>query len=423
MGAFLDIFQPFVVKFNNDTCLPKSIRDQYMLCVNAMGIEWFEENCIKLEYGCNTLLGGEDIGPKYLLLEDSGANKFDLPRIYVPITKELCLDDTILGNFLVKALSNSSIYGEGINGFRPSKDYYVNNTLYTYITRDTDHKGERKAPFAEEDDDICLPDFLVYVRESDTAKMSDFFEELTDNERKSKNIEFFYKKNEINKLTFSEYDFDFLPQTFFRLILQYTQIDGELRMSSPNNVYDAVQNYYANHKSDEATRLLQTIMQTPAKTASEMPNTYATGCSSCFNTSSGNKSSLDIADKSCYEKYKDAMAQWLSIMLSDIYYYTSWMSVTEADMKFPNYDLLDLLVTLLNEYISYGKFPSSSSTSNVGFGCPQLDESYSNDDVCSKNTIMNFIKVLEWTKRCELMKNKNKVKVYGKEFASFLNKF
>ena len=91
--SFLNNFQPFVVKFIDDICIPKSCRGKYLLCINAMGIKWFEENYITLEYG-DGFVEGEVLGPKYLMLEDSGANKFDMPRIYVPITQELLSNST-----------------------------------------------------------------------------------------------------------------------------------------------------------------------------------------------------------------------------------------------------------------------------------------------------------------------------------------
>ena len=110
---------------------------------------------------------GEVLGPKYLMLEDSGANKFDMPRIYVPITKELLSNSTSeLGKFLIKALTDNRVYGTGIEGFRPSKEYYLNETLYKWCTRTKDHTGNDIQSLAEEDDDIYLPDYLFYDREN-----------------------------------------------------------------------------------------------------------------------------------------------------------------------------------------------------------------------------------------------------------------
>lgn len=423
MNSFLDNFQPFIVHFNDDPCIPKACRNQYMLCVNAMGIHWFEENFIKLEYG-DSLLGGEGLGPALLMLEDSGANKLDMPRIYISITSELASSDAKLGEFLIKALTDDSVYGEGIDGFRPSKEYYVNKTLYQYLTNDKDHLGNRVDPLIEEDDDIMLPDYLLYDRKTDTPRVDDTcFETLEEDEKRSRDLSFFLRKNEIGKLKFSSNDFAFLPQTFFKLILQYTKIGSDQRMASPNNVYDAVQHFWANYKSDPATVLLKTIMETPAKGKSDLTPTL-TSCNSCSNTLSLSSSGDSVIEKSCYQKYVDAMDEWLSVMLGDISYNNDWMSETQSGMKYPNFDLIDLLIQLLAEYIEYGKFPSSETESKYKYrcDCPSLDSSYSSDE-CAKNTVLNYIKVLEWTKKCELTMNKNKVSVYGKEFADLLKKF
>lgn len=415
--SFLNNFQPFVVKFIDDICIPKSCRGKYLLCINAMGIKWFEENYITLEYG-DGFVEGEVLGPKYLMLEDSGANKFDMPRIYVLITKELLSNSTSeLGKFLIKALTDNSVYGTGIEGFRPSKEYYLNETLYKWCTRTKDHTGNDIQSLAEEDDDIYLPDYLYYDRENDKPNITSYFEELSDNEKKSIDLNFFFNKNEISDLKFTEDDFYFFPQTFFKIILKYTAITEENRQAVPNNVYDAVQKYFANHENDEATKLLQTIMNTSTD-GTDLPSTIST-CNSCTNQYNLLNGKSNIGEKSCLEKYKDAMDSWLKIMLGDLVYYNSWMTVNENNVKYPNYDLIDLLIEFLNEYIKYNNFPSKEHNSITNFNCPSLDSSY-NDSDCIKNTIMNYIKVLEWVKKCETVKNRNKIKVYGKDFANYL---
>lgn len=418
--SFLNIFQPFVVKFIDDACIPKSCRGKYLLCINAMGIKWFEENYIKLEYG-DGFVEGEVLGPKYLMLEDNGNNKFDMPRIYVPITKELISNDTSeLGKFLIKALTNNSIYGTGIESFRPSKEYYLNETLYKWCTKTKDNADNTIQPLVEEDDDIYLPDYLFYDKENDRPKITSYFEELTDDEKKSIDLNFFFNKNEISDLKFTEDDFYFFPQTFFKIILKYTAISEESKQTVPNNVYDIVQKYFANHKSDEATRLLQTIMNTSTD-GTDLPSTIST-CNSCTNQYNLLNGSPNITEKTCLEKYKDAMDSWLKIMLGDLVYYHSWMTVNENNVKYPNYDLIDLLIEFLNEYIKYDNFPSKEQKTTTNFGCPSLDSFY-NDSECIKNTIMNYIKVLEWVKKCETVKNRNKIKVYGKDFANYILKY
>ena len=71
--SFLNIFQPFVVKFIDDACIPKSCRGKYLLCINAMGIKWFEENYIKLEYGDGFVEGGTGVRSKTAEINSSNS--------------------------------------------------------------------------------------------------------------------------------------------------------------------------------------------------------------------------------------------------------------------------------------------------------------------------------------------------------------
>lgn len=421
MNSFLDNFQPFVVKFTHDMCLPASCRGKYMLCINVVGIKWFEENFITLEYG-DGLIEGEILGPNYLMLEDSDANKFDIPRIYVPITEDIVNNTGNFSKFLIKTLTNNSVFGEGIEGFRPSKEYYVNETLYKFCRRDTDHIGDVMQAIIESDDDIYLPDYLYYDKENDIPKLAwHYFEELSEDDKRTKDLKTFFNKNEISEFKFKENDFKFLPQTFFNIILKYTAIQEE-RELSPNNVYDAVQKYFSNFKTDEGTKLIQTILSTKAKTSTDLNPILNNSCNSCNNHYALNGNNIFI-EKSCLEKYKDAMDEWLRIMLGDISYYESWMTVNENDCKYPNFDLIDLLIQLLKEYIRYGKFPSIEESRTNNCMCPSLYNSYTSSDECVKNTMLNYIKLLEWVKQYETVKNTNKIKVYGKEFADFIIKY
>ena len=150
----------------------------------------------------------------------------------------------------------------------------------------------------------------------------------------------------------------------------------------------------------------------------DLPSIIST-CNSCTNQYNLLSGSSNIGEKTCLEKYRDAMDSWLKIMLGDLVYYNSWMTVNENNTKYPNYDLIDLLIEFLNEYIKYNNFPSKDQNSITNFNCPSLDSSYDDSD-CIKSTIMNYIKVLEWVKKCETVKNRNKIKVYGRDFANYL---
>jgi len=421
MNSFLDNFQPTIVQFSDDPCVPLSCRGRYMLCINITGIKWFEENFLKLEIG--GLIEGEALGPSLLMLEDSGANKLDVPRVYVPINEDLVKSDALLGKFLISGLTDNLVYAEGIEYFRPGQDYYVNETLYKWIVRKEDHQGNLVAPIDEENDDIVLPDYLVYDDKTETCSLSDAFNELTDEEKKTKNFKYFLNKNKMIGMKFSDDELENLASTFFKYVLEYTMIEDSARTIYPNNGYDAVMKYFANFKSDAATVLLQTIFNQDIVDDNANDNvTYK--CNSCSNTITSMSGSSTIEEKSCYEKYKDAMDIWLSSMLASIDYYNDWFMIRECDSKYANYDLIDILIDLLKSAIGYNHYPmSEKSKKKYGCSCPSLDSSYDDESDCNKNILMNYIKVLEWTKKCELKQNTNKIRVYGKEFATLLSKY
>ena len=416
MSNFLSYFQPTIVKFANDSCIPKSLQGHYALNINAMGIDWFKENFIlyELDNG-QTLLGVKDGIEFNLLLEDSGANKFDIPRMYIVLDEKYSEDK--LGEFVIKVLSNSEMYGDGIKEFRPGYQYYVNETLYGYLRAKTDHNGQLKTPIISENLDIVLPNYLV--ESSDSCKISDYFEELSDSEKKSNNISWFVKKNALAELAYSESELKDFTTTFCKIILNNTEINSEDKITSTNQIYKKVLEYWSNGGYDEAAIALQQILSTKSKTTPEY--TTAT-CNSCYNTTSTSSSS-SIDTTSCYDLYIEAMKQWLQDMLASTDFYNDWFMVTEDDEKSPNDSLIDAEINLIQSLLDSGLTigTSDTSTTKTSCGCPSLDSSYS-DDSCNRNILMNYIKVLQWVKSCQISANKNKIKVYGGEFGELLTK-
>lgn len=415
MSNFLSYFQPTIVKFAYDSCIPKSLQGHYALNINAMGIDWFKENFILYELGDGqTLLGVKDGVEFNLLLEDSGANKFDIPRMYIVLDEKYSEDK--LGEFVIKVLSNPELYGDGIKEFRPGYQYYVNETLYGYLRAKTDHNGQLKAPIITENLDIVLPNYLV--ESADSCKISDYFTELSNDEKNSSNTSWFIKKNNLVELAYSEYELKNFIQTFCKIILDGTEISSEDKVTSINQIYKKVLEYWSTGY-DEALVNLQLILSTKSKTTPEY--TTAT-CNSCFNTISTN-SSTSIDTTSCYDIYIEAMKQWLQDMLGNTSFYEDWFMMTIDDAKVPNADLIDSEIKLIQALLDSGLYigTSDSTMEKSVCNCPSLDSSYT-DDECNRNILKNYIKVLQWVKACQISANKNKIKVYGSEFGELLTK-
>lgn len=406
MSSFLTYFQPSIVRLSDDVCIPKSLQNKYVLNINAMGISWFEENFILSEDATgNKYLAVDELTDDNLLLESSGSNKFDLPRIYVVLNDDF--NDNLLSTFTATALSKPETYGDGITGFRPGRDYYVNETLKYWLGRNL--IGENNA-------DYVLPDYLV--QDGNTMKMSEYFQELPESEVNSVDIKRFIKKNAILSLSFDEDKLRNFASTFFGCILKYSTITSENKLLPRNQIYNRVMEYYRDGKSDNTTISLQLILGTKAKMSEQWMNSTSS-CNTCFNTS-GSSSAVSL-QPACLALYMDAMEDWIKEMLADTNFYKDWMFVTDSDNTYPNVSLIDLLITLIQDYIKSG-FPLSKQIDDIVNcnSCPSLDSSYSQDE-CNKNIMLNYIKVLEWAKACQLKQNKNKIKVYGQEFAQLLN--
>lgn len=415
MSNFLSYFQPTIVKFAYDACIPKSLQGHYALNINAIGIDWFKENFIMYELGDGqTLLGVKDGIEFNLLLEDSGANKFDIPRMYIVLDENYSEDK--LGEFVIKVLSNSELYGDGIKEFRPGYQYYVNETLYGYLRAKTDHNGQLKTPIITENLDIVLPNYLV--ESADTCVISDYFVELSNDEKQSNNISWFIKKNALTELAYSESDLKNFTQTFCKIILDNTEINPEDKVTSGNQIYKKVLEYWSNGY-DQALTNLQLILGTKSKST---PAYSYTTCNSCFNTTT-TSTSTSIDTTSCYDLYIEAMKQWLQDMLADTNFYEDWFMVTLDDTKYPNNDLIDAEISLIQALLDSGLYIGTSDTTvkKSVCNCPSLDSSYT-DDECNRNILKNYIKVLQWVKECKISANKNKIKIYGSEFGELLTK-
>jgi hypothetical protein len=123
-------------------------------------------------------------------------------------------------------------------------------------------------------------------------------------------------------------------------------------------------------------------------------------------------------------------------MLSDTDFYCCWMFMNneELDESYPNELLIDSLIILLEEFLSLGLDLSnlgSTSTSACNCGHSKKYNGYKNTNNdcsdllnndnglgCANNSIItNYIKVLKWVKNNEIEENRNKIYLYGKQFA------
>ena len=135
MNTFYTHLQPNIIKFSDDSSLPEELKCRYAINYNVWGIDYFYENYLLQEStdGIYMILNENSFN---ILLEDSLSDQdvLDIPRLYIKITDKFLQDDSKFQEFILKAAKENEIYGLGIDGFRPGEDYYINTTLFNYLS-------------------------------------------------------------------------------------------------------------------------------------------------------------------------------------------------------------------------------------------------------------------------------------------------
>ena len=194
----MNYIQPTIVKFSGDEEIPVSIQNHYMINYNIIGIKYFLENFALTETeGHNIVLKevykeGDPIDGFAWLLEESLSEEdvIDIPRLYIVITDSLVKSDDKLKQFIMAGLIDNSVYGNGIDGFVPGVDYYMNETMYKYLI---------KMDLIEENEDLLLPNHL-----GKDGELTEYFEELDCNEKDYNNLAYYYNKNKLADNEYSE---------------------------------------------------------------------------------------------------------------------------------------------------------------------------------------------------------------------------
>ena len=341
-------------------------------------------------------------------------------------------DKELINNF-INEFNNSddenikSLLEEGYEEFIPIEFFYISQSLAD--------------KYEINNEDIILPNYFdEYENE---YNINDSWTSLINTNYDLDNIDYFIFKNKLLNFEFNEDELLNLNSTFMKLIQDNTTFtDYNI---GTNAIYKAVIDFYANGQYDDATILMNTIfngvLSTTTTTSTCGCSTQSTCASSIASGSAGINTGTEVIPvdiASCIDKYKAAMYQWLIQMLSDTDFYCCWMFINDEELNEvePNEVLLDKLIKLLEEFLALGLDLSNlSGTSTSACGCghskkynvstlnnPNKDCSDLLNNVgiagCSNyNIILNYIKVLNWIKNNEIEENKNKIYIYGKQFA------
>jgi len=357
----------------------------------------------------------------------------------------------------------------GVENFAPIDSYYISESLANQLENSIgeelpiDEEEEEEIEEPEEDDedptveeipeeeepleeeitldDITYPDYLIMG--ADGIRINDYWQPILNNENIN-NIDYLIFKNKLKDNVFTEEELLALNSTFMQTIQRYSTFN-DYNLGT-NAIYKAVIDFYANGQYDAATILMNTIfngnISTTTVTSTCGCGTQSTCATSLSSSSTGINTGTEIIPidtASCIDKYKAAMYQWLIQMLSDTSFYCCWMFTEneELDESNPNTLLIDMLIQLLEEFLELGIDLSnlgnvSTTACNCGHtnkyngyknnlnDCSDLLNNNINDSLnnCSNyGIITNYIKVLKWVRNNEIEENKNKIYIYGKQFA------
>ena len=401
----MNYIQPTIVKLSDSEDIPTSLHNNYMINLNIVGIKYFQENFIIQENSNGDFImkesyqEGDPVPGFAWLLEESLSEEdvIDIPRAYIVISADLVEDDSKLRAYTINGLIDNNVFIEGVDGFVPGKDFFINETLYRYL---------REFNNVEENEDVILPNYL-----NKNGEISENFVELDCREKDYSNIEYYYNKNKLAANTYSEEQLNDFYATFASTILEYTQIDDETRATPKNQVYELVLKYFANHQTDATSVALNLILNTPyANLTNGNCGCTKTGCSGSNSSVTGSSET-----QSCYDIYIAAIKNYIKTMLGDTDFYNDWFTILMPNGEYITNDtLIDALETLIHEFIALGYDLSNVGKKNskaISCGCSNISYSSTAD----YSVLLNYLNILDWLRNCNMQYNLNKTKIYGEK--------
>lgn len=405
MNKFFDYVQPTIIRTSNNLELPENLRNRFLLNYNVFGIKYFEQYYLLSE--------NEDGSPYLIMNEDNwgielesnleGFDKIlDIPRLYIDITDKFVGGSELFRSFIYQAIMENSIYARGIEGFEAGKDYWLNTTLYNYLA----NTNQIEEPNFE----ARMPNYLT-----EHVVISKYFDDLSHEPYKDyTNLEYYNRKNHILDFNFSEDELLDFYKNFCSLILKYTLISDELKLTNNNQIYNTVLNYYANYQTDNTSNTLNLILN--SKFAKIENTTKTCSCNSSFATTTGNQ-----VTETCSQMYESAMFLYLKQMLGDLNFYDDWFSIhlSEYD-RMVNDVMIERIKTFINEFIllDIDLDFSDNTIIHSSFSCNHNEAS--NVHHRNFNVLLNYLKLLGFVYDNELIENTNKIKIYGEAFGELL---
>lgn len=186
--------------------------------------------------------------------------------------------------------------------------------------------------------------------------------------------------------------------TFANIILTQSNIED---VSIKTQIYKKVLSFYRDNMTDETLQTLNLIMSSSSYSYNDMSTMTSCGCNS--------SSSNPTLTQSCPESYVAALSLYMKQMFSDLDFYYTFMFVDNEPNEILLNNLIELLKALLNMNLSMNFDKKDTNHCKCG--------TIENNNESAIKAILNYIKVLEWIKNCEIEENTNKIRLYGENFA------
>ena len=401
--SFFNYIQPTIVRLSDEPDLPEHLRNHFLINLNVVGIPYFVDNYLLIENGCGGYMYMLTNDFHKIRLSDTGLEGvIDVPRAYIVISEEFVKSQDDFSTWILSSIADNSFFLSGTENFKPGRDYFVNTVLWKYLTENEHEGGEMSS-------DKVLPDYL-----DRNFEITRYWQHLTNEEALHQNFNYFALKNKLTDMGFTEDQLMELASTFCKIILDNTMISESDMLKPVNQTYKRVLQYFADYQSDCAVVSMQYILGTTAQSSS----TVVSSCG-CNGGASGNSDSSVV---SCVDIYKDAMKEWLSVMLGDANFYKDWMWIdgTETATWYANAPMIEMLIRLLEAYLMSG-FAGLNIEEKPIYGhsvCSSSAQSSIQSTI--KKNVENYITLLNWVLNGCIDNNTNKIRVIGNQFGNAL---
>lgn len=405
---FYNYIQPSIIKCSDSENIPENLRNKFMININAMSIRWFVENFMLIEdpdTGAYMYMFTHD-GEKLKLDEKDEYDALDIPRAYIVLTDDFITDQTNFRDWIISSFAEPSTFGRGTENFKIGRDYYINRTLYDYL------KEQEEQFVTDLTEDVVMPNYL-----NTGFNITEDYVLLDDSTISYNNYKYFYLKNKLSELTYSEDEFNNLYSTFFNIIMMYAVLSESDAIKTNNQIYKKVIEYYKNFQFDDTLVSLELLLNN--KINKILPE-YLVSC--CSNNQNNSNNQSQYTQISCSDIYKNSMFEYLLNMLSDIEFYKDWMYIENPEgEKIVNDSLIESLIKLLKEFEEVGYDLSFTDKYIIHGNCCK-DNQYTLNNEKNHTIIQNYIRVLEYVLSGCIDDNSNKISVYGRKFAELLPK-